>query len=237
MPIFLLLADHQLLFRRAIRELLSTEDIAVSGEASDGREAVQLAAKIQPDVAVLDVFMPLLNSLDVGKEILHVSPRTRILLLSFSLGSTYLRNALSAGVSGFVSKAGAAATLEYAVRRVAAGSIYLDPLIGSTMSEAESQNAEDDRMPLTARERQVVQLVADCRTTKEIASLLGISTKTVESHRQRAMAKLNLTQLAQLVRYAIRKDLVEVRIPPPACGGDEEGSVCSDTLTLIASVS
>ena len=209
MAISIVLACQQLLFRRAMRELLSKEGISIAGEASDGREVVQLAAKIRPDVAVLDVFMPVLNGLDAGKEILQVSTSTKVVLLSFHMGVSYLRNALAAGVSAFVSKAGQAANLEYAVRRVATGSIYLDPFVGSTISDAEAQNDEDGKMVLTLRERQVVQLIAECMTTKEIAAVLGISRKTAESHRQRAMARLNLRRPAQLVRYAIRNGVID----------------------------
>jgi two-component system response regulator NreC len=234
MLISVVLACPQLLYRRALRELLSKEDISVAGEASDGREVVQLAANIRPDVAVLDVFMPLLNGLDAGKEILQVSTNTKVVLVSFHMGVSFLRNALAAGVSALVSKAGPAANLEYTVRRVATGSIYLDPFVGSTISAAEPQSDEDGKIGLTARERQVVQLIAECMTTKEIAAVLGISTKTTESHRQRAMARLNLSEIAQLVRYAIRKNLVDVRIPPGNCRNGEE-DLWADSLTRAAS--
>lgn len=214
-----LLAEDELLFRRAIRELLSTDRIVVAGEASNGSEAVRAAEALHPDIAIVDVFLPLLNGLNASTEIVRVSPNTRMILLGFQMGAAYVSDALAAGVAGFVSRLGPAENLETAVRSVAAGVIYIDPQIGA----AERRNSEDGTAPLTSREKQVVQLIAECRTTKEIAYLLGISTKTAESHRQRAMAKLRLQQPAQLVRYAIRRSLVEVRVPPPACrnGGED----------------
>ena len=235
MPISLILGDHELLYRRAIREVLSTREVCVIGEAADGPEAVQLAAALQPDVALLNSFLPVLNGLDAGKEIRQVSPKTEVALLAFHLEARYIRNALTAGVSGFASRAGTGTDLQYVIRQVAAGSIYLDSHVGSTIVEEEVNEREGGEVQLTARERQIVQLIAECKTTKEIAHQLGISTKTAESHRQRAMYKLQISEPAQLVRYAIRESLVEVRVPPPGSLASGEDP-CSATLTEAASV-
>ena len=237
MPISLVLGDHELLYRRAIREVLSTREVCVIGEAADGPTAVQLAAVFQPDVALLNPFLPGLNGLDAGKEIRQVSPKTGVALLAFQLEARYIRNALSVGICGFGSRAGTCADLQYVIRQVAVGSIYLDPQVGSTIAEREVEVSESKSVDvqLTARERQVVQLIAECKTTKEIAHQLGISTKTAESHRQRAMYKLQISEPAQLVRYAIRESLVEVRIPPldSLASGEDP---CSAMLTRVASV-
>jgi len=235
MPISLILGDHELLFRRAIRELLSIPEIRVVGEAADGPAALQLAATLHPDVAVLNSFLPVLNGLDAGKKIRHVSPKTGVVLLAAHLGARYIRNALTGGISGFASRAGTGTDLHRVIQQVAAGSVYMDPLVGSTKRVEEADDGGDGSVQLTARERQIVQLIAECWTTKDIGHQLGISPKTAESHRQRAMYKLQISEPAQLVRYAIRESLVEVRIPPPESLTGEEES-WSTKLTREASV-
>lgn len=209
MPIQVILADDHQLVRQGIRALLEQEGIDVIGEASDGREAVQLAQTLRPDVAVLDLAMPALNGLLAGKEILHVSPRTKSILLTMHEEEQYVLQALQAGMQGYVVKRQAANELVQAIREVANGAIYLSPSISRTVVQAYLHKTELPADPLTPRERQVLQLVAEGKTTKEIAQLLGMSVKTAESHRGRIMEKLGIHDTAGLVRYAIRQGLIQ----------------------------
>lgn len=209
MPIRVLLADDHLIVRQGLRDLLDREGFKVVGEAGDGREAVRLAREHRPDVAVLDLSMPLLNGLDAAREILHASPRTAPILLTMHTEDTYVVDALSAGVRGYVLKTQAAADLVQAIRDVSRGNVYLSAQLAGVLAHAVTHKAAASPDPLTPREREVLQLVAEGKTTKEIASLLGVSVKTAESHRARIMDKLNIHETAGLVRYAIRRGLIQ----------------------------
>lgn len=209
MPIQLILADDHQIVRQGLKALLEREGLKVVGEASDGRDAVQLAQSLHPDVAVLDFAMPFLNGLDAAKQILQSSPRTRTILLSMYNEERYVLEALRGGVKGYVLKTQAAADLTQAIHEVTKGGVYLSPGICQTVVEAYRTKAEIPADPLTPREREVVQLVAEGKTTKEVAGLLGISVKTAESHRMHVMAKLDIHDTASLVRYAIREGLIQ----------------------------
>jgi DNA-binding NarL/FixJ family response regulator len=205
----ILLADDHPMFRQGLKSLLEREGFQVVGEASDGHEAVRLARRLDPTVAVLDISMPLLNGIDAAREIHRRAPKTQVVLLTMFEEDAFALEALRAGVRGYVLKAQAAADLVRAIREVMRGAIYLSPGISEAVVNALAKT-EPPVDPLTDRERQVLQLVAEGNTTKKIASVLGLSAKTVESHRTRIMQKLDIHETAGLVRYAIRRGLIKV---------------------------
>jgi DNA-binding NarL/FixJ family response regulator len=203
-----LLADDHQIFRQGLRSLLEKAGHEVVGEASDGREALTLAQRLQPDIAVLDLSMPLLNGLDAAHEIKRISPRTRTILLTMYTDKEYVLRALHAGARGYVLKTQAAEDLVRAIRETSTGEVYLSPAVAVSVVDAYLGNTKVNADPLTPRERQILQLVAEGKTTKEIARILGVSFKTAESHRNRAMQKLDIHDVAGLTRYAIRRGLV-----------------------------
>ena len=195
--------------RQGLRALLEREGFEVAGEAGDGHQAIRLAQDLRPDVAVLDLAMPLLNGIEAAREILKVSPSTKVILLTVHTEDQYVLEALRARVKGYVLKTQVAEDLVQAIREVLRGSTYLSPGISQAVVEAFLAKTDLPTDPLTLRERQVLQLIAERKSTKEIAGLLGVSVKTVESHRARMMEKLDIHEVAGLVRYAIRRGLVE----------------------------
>jgi two-component system, NarL family, response regulator NreC len=209
MPLEILLADDHQVVRQGLRALLEREGFAVVAEAADGHDAVQRASELRPSVAILDLTMPMLNGLDAAKQIARLSPSTRTVLLTVQAGEEYILGALQAGVRGYVLKTQAASDLVLAIREVVGGGLYLSPRISGTVVEAYRHKSELPPDPLTPRQRQVLQLVAEGKTTKEIAAVLGVSIKTAESHRNRIMRKLGIHETANLVRYAIRRGLIE----------------------------
>jgi DNA-binding NarL/FixJ family response regulator len=208
MSIQVLLADDHQMIREGLKAVLENEGFEVVGETADGREAVLLSQKCHPDVAILDIAMPALNGLDAAREILRLSPRTKAVILTTYAEDPYVLDALRSGVSGYVLKTQAADDLVLAIRDVVRGSIYLSPAVSRAVVEAFRAGTDRPTDPLSQREREVLQLVAEGKSTKEIAILLGISTKTAESHRRHIRSKLNLHETASLVRYAIRRGLV-----------------------------
>ena len=208
MAIRVLLADDHVIVCQSLKAVLEREGFQVVGEAADGREAVRLARALRPDVAVLDVSMPLLNGLDAAREIQKACPRTRTILLTMHGEDTYVLQALQMGIRGYVLKSQAVTDLVRAVREVSRGAMYLSPGVSAAVVEA-YRTKKDLRDPLTPRERTVLQLVAEGKTTKEVASLLGVSVKTAEYHRNSVMQKLGIHETASLVRYAIRRGLIE----------------------------
>ena len=208
MSLRILLADDHAIFRQGVRALLEREGFRVAGEAADGHAVIQMAAQLTPDVAVVDLAMPMLNGLDAAREITRVSPRTRTILLTMHTEDPYVARALQAGIRGYVLKSQAAEDLVQAIREVARGAVYLSPGISETVVEAYLAKRDLPPDPLTPREHQVLQLIAEGKTTKEVAALLGVSVKTAESHRMRIMTKLDIHETASLVRYAIRQGLI-----------------------------
>lgn len=208
MPIQIILADDHEVVREGFRALLEREGYAITGQASDGHEAVRLAEKFKPQIAVLDLSMPLLNGIDATRQILRVSPQTKILLLTMYKDDQYVLEALRAGVAGYILKTKAAKDLVQAIRQVLKGVAYLSPEVSQTLVEVYRSGGTASSEPLTPRERQVLQLVAEGKTTKEVASFLGISVKTAETHRARLMKKLDIHEKAGLVRYAIRTGII-----------------------------
>jgi DNA-binding NarL/FixJ family response regulator len=205
----LLLADDHLMMRDGLRSILTEEGFEVVGEASDGREAVKLARSLGADVAILDISMPLLNGIDAAREILKDSPRTKIIVLTMHTDERYVLASLRAGIAGFVLKSKAASNLVQAIHTVCNGEVYLSS--GASKAVVEAYLASDDTPddPLSMRQREVLQLIAEGKNIKEIAIILGISAKTAESHRTGLMRKLHVNEVAGLVRYAVREGLVQ----------------------------
>ena len=208
MPINVLLADDHLTVTQSLRAFLEREGFRVVGEAADGREAVRLARALGPDVAVLDVSMPLLNGVAAAREIQRACPGTRTILLTMHAEDPYVQQAIQAGVQGYVLKKQAVMDLVQAIQEVCRGHVYLSPGVSAAVVDA-YRSKKDPGDLLTSREREVLQLVAEGKTTREIASLLGVSVKTAESHRTHVMRKLDIHETASLVRYAVRRGLIE----------------------------
>jgi two-component system, NarL family, response regulator NreC len=209
-PSRILLADDHVIVRQGFRALLEREGLEVVAEAADGHEAVRLAGELSPDVAVLDFAMPLLNGIDAAREIRRRSPGTRLILLTVHTEDHYVLEALQAGVHGYVVKTQAVADLVQAIREIRGNALYLSPTISRAVVEAsfDKDKANPPGDMLSSRERQVLQLVAEGKTTKEIAVVLGVSVKTADSHRARIMRKLDIHDTAGLVRFAIRRGLI-----------------------------
>jgi DNA-binding NarL/FixJ family response regulator len=202
------LADDHAIVRQGLCALLQQESLTIVGEASDGRAAVRLCEAERPEIAILDVAMPLLNGVDAAREIGRVSPQTRIVLLTMYAEEPYVLASLRAGVAGYVLKSNAAADLIQAIAAVLRGEIYLSPGVSRTVVQAFLAGAPVADEPLSAREREVLQLIAEGKNMKEIGELLGISNRTAETHRGRIMDKLDIHDLPGLVRYAIKRGLI-----------------------------
>ncbi len=179
------------------------------GEASDGQETLRSAEMTQPDVAILDIRMPVLNGVDAARELKKSSPNTKIIILTQHEEDQYVTEALHAGAKGYVLKSQAAEDLVHAIREVCRGAVYLSPSISRTVVGAYLSKRSVSTDALSGRERQVLQLVGEGKSTKDIAIQLGISVKTAESHRARLMKKLDIHETASLVRYAIRRGLIQ----------------------------
>lgn len=204
-----LLADDHMLFREGLKSLLNSADFEIVGEAASGTDAIREARRLLPDVAIVDVGMPGLNGVDATREVLRAAPRCKVIVLTMYKDNAYLAEALRAGAHGYILKSRGAGEMLDALREVLSGGRYISP--GLSREVAESYLGEDSRVesPLSRREREVLQLVAEGKTTKEIAATLFISFKTVESHRQHIMAKLDIHDTASLTRYAIRSGMIQ----------------------------
>ena len=209
MPIRVVLADDHLIVRQGLRLLLEKEQIEVIGEASNGLEAIELIRQLRPDIAVLDYEMPQLGGLGVLTELPRISPKTGSIILTRHMEEPYAIEALRAGARGYVLKTQAGNDVVAAIRHVHRGEVYLSPRISKVVVEAYLASTDLQSVALTSRERQVLQLVGEGHSTKQIAALLGISVKTADSHRNTLMDKLDIHQVAGLVRYAIRSGLIE----------------------------
>ena len=204
----LLLVDDHSMFRQGVKALLEREGFNVVGEASNGYEAVRKVRQLNPGLVIMDIGMSVLNGIDATREIIKRSPDTQVILLTMFEDDVYVLESLKAGIRGYVLKTQATTDLVNAIHEVLGGAIYLSPGISETIIKAymTKQNFQTDI--LTDRERQVLQLIAEGNTSKKIASMLGLSTKTAESHRSRIMQKLDIHETAGLVRYAIRRRLI-----------------------------
>jgi DNA-binding NarL/FixJ family response regulator len=206
----ILLADDHALVRHGFRMILAAQpDMEIAGEAGNGREAVELAQKLKPDVVVMDVAMPELNGIEATRRIIELAPRARVLALSMHKDAVYVREILRAGARGYLLKDSADADLLAAVRAVAKGEGYLSPGVSDAVLSDYRRHVTDPLDLLTSREREVLQLIAEGKTNKEIATSLSLSVYTVEAHRGRLMEKLNLHSTGELVRFAVRSGLVD----------------------------
>ena len=209
MRVTVVLGDDHPLVRQGVRRLLEREEFEILGEASDGLEVLDLAARFHPDVIVLDLSMPTLSGIGAIRELAKVSPLTKVIVLTMHTEEHYILEALRAGVKGCVSKTQAPEHLLQAIREVCRGGVYLSPSVSGVVVQGYLSKSEQPYDPLTNRERQVLQLIAEGKTTKEVAVILSVSVKTAESHRSSLMSKLDIHSTAELVRYAIRRGLVE----------------------------
>ena len=209
MGVKVLLADDHPVFRQGLRALLEREKFDVVGEASDGLEAIAAAERLQPQIVVIDLAMPALNGIDAVREIVKRVPRAKAVLLTMHTEEHHVLEALRAGVKACVSKSQAAEHLLQAIKDVSAGGVYLSPHVSGAVVQAYLAKTELPYDPLTPRERQVLQLIAEGKTTKETAAVLDVSVKTAETHRTNLMEKLDIHSTAGLVRYAIRRGLLQ----------------------------
>jgi len=200
MSIRVVLADDHVLVRESLRSLLEREGFQIIAEAAEGQEALRQIELQRPDIVVMDIAMPVLNGLEAARTISRSFPKIKTILLTQHDEEQYLSEALDAGVKGYVLKSQAARDLVQAMRQVSGGEIYLSPGVSRALLEAYRSKSKKPADSLTPRERQVLQL---------IASVLGISVKTAESHRTRLMQKLDIHETASLVRYAVRRGMVQ----------------------------
>jgi DNA-binding NarL/FixJ family response regulator len=212
------LADDHRILREGLRTLLEKErDIKVVGEAGNGRSTLKLVRDLSPDVVIMDITMPDLNGIEATRQLVEAAPDTKVLALSIHAHRRYVEDMLRAGAIGYLSKDCALEELVEAVHAVAAGKAYLSPAVAGTLVRGYARGKQSSRSPrlsplvaLTARQREVLQLLAEGKTTKQTASALFISTKTVDRHRQQIMQKLCAHSIAELTKYAIREGLTSV---------------------------
>lgn len=215
MRIKVLLADDHTILRDGIRSLIEDEpDMEVIGEAEDGITVVKLAETLQPDVILMDIAMPLLNGLEATRQIRKNNPRAKILILTMHENEEYIRQVLAAGAMGYILKDAAARELLGAIRAVNKGEVVLSPaitrLIVTDYLRWGDLTAQDTSDGLTDRERQILQLIAEGYTNKQISEILTISVKTVQAHRLNLMKKLDLHDRGELIKYAIQKKIIDI---------------------------
>jgi DNA-binding NarL/FixJ family response regulator len=209
-----LLADDHGVVRKGLRFLLAQEpDIEIAGEAEDGRQAVRMTTELNPAVVIMDIAMPLLNGIDAASQICKTNPKIGVIILSMYSDEEYLIRALSAGAKGYLLKDSAEPDLVRAVRAVSHGKTFFSPAIAHTLLEdyvrrLQQEGLQDSYDLLTDREKEVLQLLAEGRSNKEVASLLNLSMHTVETHRTNFMQKLGLHNTAEIVIYAMRKKII-----------------------------
>jgi two-component system response regulator NreC len=212
-PIRILLADDHNVLRDGLRLLLERQGFDVVAEAGDGREAIRLAAEHHPDVAILDIAMPLLNGIDATSRIVESRPPTAVIILSMHHDESYIVRALNAGARGYLLKDSLKADLISAVNAVSRGHSYFSPKVSALLQEdyfraMTDKHKTDTFELLTAREREILQLAAEGKSNKEIASLLNLSFYTVDTHRSHILQKLNLHTVPELILYAVRKGII-----------------------------
>jgi DNA-binding NarL/FixJ family response regulator len=206
----ILLADDHAVVRQGFKMILAEQpDMEIVGEAGNGREAVEQAERLLPDVVVMDVAMPELNGIEATRRLGQATPHARVLALSMHKDSVYVREILRAGARGYLLKDSPAADLIAAVRAVAAGEGFLSPAVSNAVLDDYRRHVTNPIDLLSSREREVLQMLAEGKTNKEIAGVLNLSVYTVDAHRGRIMEKLNLHSINDLVRFAVRNGLIE----------------------------
>lgn len=217
--ITVLLVDDHNVVRQGLKALLTAEpDFVIAAEAQTGREAVNLAAKLRPEVVVMDLAMPLLNGWEATRQILKAVPGAKVVILSSYDSDEHIHQAIAAGAAAYLIKQTAAAELVKAIREVKKGNAYFSPAIAQRLREQTCRSLEEQPVPkpanveLTIREAEVLQLIAEGFANKQIAAELGLSVKTVEKHRQQVMNKLNIHDTAGLVRHAAAKGIIEANL-------------------------
>jgi two-component system response regulator NreC len=210
----IVLADDHTVMRNGLRLLLERQpNLQVVGEAADGRQAVALIEKANPDVVIMDIAMPNLNGIEATRQIINQNPRTAVAILSMHSDESYVIRALKAGARAYLLKDSAEADLLAAVRALMEGKSFFSPaiskiLVEDYMRQLQSRGAEDTYELLTTREREILQLLAEGRTNKEVANMLNLSLYTVETHRTHILQKLNLHSVPELILYAVRKGII-----------------------------
>ena len=213
-PIRVLLADDHKLMRAGLRLVVDQQpDLSVVGEADDGRQAVELAKSLKPDVVVMDIGMPNLNGIEAARQIREIRPDVAVVMLSMHSDEGYVLRALGAGARAYLLKDSATTDLVQAIHAVVEGKSFFSPAVSKVllqdyMRKLQRSGAEDSYDLLSPREREVLQLVAEGKSNKEIASLLNLSVYTVETHRAKIMQKLNLKGVPELILYAVRKGII-----------------------------
>jgi len=206
----ILLADDHTIVRQGLKLILSAHsDLQIVGEAANGKEAVELAAKLKPDIVLLDVAMPELNGIEATRKMVEANSRLRVLILSMHKEAVYVRETLRAGARGYILKDAIDTELLNAVRSVARGDGYISPAVSGALLSDYRKDVTDPVDLLSPREREVLQLIAEGKTNKEVATKLNLSVYTVDSHRGKIMEKLNLHSTGELVRFAIKRGLVD----------------------------
>ena len=212
-PFSILLADDHVMFRRGVRRIIqSIGDVEVVGEAGDGFELLELLKKTSPQLVILDISMPNLRGLEATREIKIINPDVKVLILTMHKDKEYLYHAFSAGAEGYLLKEDADSELISAIDTLRRGGTYISPLLSTQLADLFMQKSRpgaeqmtSPREPLTTREREIIKLIAEGKSSKEVADLLFISSRTVQHHRANIMRKLNLKKTADLVKYALQK--------------------------------
>jgi len=213
-PIRILLADDHTVMRNGLRLLLERQpNLIVVGEASDGRETVRAAESVSPDVVVMDIAMPNLNGIEAARQITAARPETAIVILSMHSDESYVIRALKAGARAYLLKDSAEGDLIAAIHAITDGKSFFSPaisriLVEDYMRQLEQKHVEDTYELLTAREREILQLLAEGKTNKEVATILNLSVYTIETHRTHILQKLNLHNVPELILYAVRKGII-----------------------------
>ena len=208
--ITILLADDHNIVRQGLKLILCAHsDLQVVGEAANGKEVIDLAQRLKPDIVLMDVAMPEVNGIEATRRIVQTNPRARILVLSMHKEAVYVREILRAGARGYILKDAIDTELLNAVRSVAGGDGYVSPAISGTLLDDHSQRSNTPADTLSVREREVLKLIAEGKTNKDVATHLNLSVYTVDSHRSKIMDKLNLHSTGELVRFAMKHGLAD----------------------------